>query len=185
MGKPLQEDEAFLEHFGVKGQKWGVRKATPTGATRSTNRRAKKDASEFARAKLFYGNGAGTRRKLIKATVEQRSKNEPGYKKAFDAHLAKQNMAKQADKAVKERTRTDRTDRTKKQAGYVARRFTGEMGTQAAFTAAAFAGVAFIKSPKGKQMMNSAYAKAKTAANSNQSKKYVNNINDVFKRSGL
>lgn len=39
-----------LIHYGVKGMKWGVR------------RRAKKDAKEYARAKMFYGEGAGTRR---------------------------------------------------------------------------------------------------------------------------
>lgn len=79
-----------LTHHGVKGMKWGVRKA------------AKKDAKEFARAKMFYGEGAGTRRKLIKATVEERSK-DPEYKKAFDEALSKQDMSKHASKAKTER----------------------------------------------------------------------------------
>lgn len=70
-----------LYNYGVKGMRWGVR------------RRATKDAKEFARAKMFYGEGAGTRRKLIKATVEERSK-DPQYKKAFDEALSKQNMSK-------------------------------------------------------------------------------------------
>ena len=49
-----------LYHFGILGMKWGRHK---------TIRNAKKDAHEFARAKMFYGEGAGTRRKLIKAKM--------------------------------------------------------------------------------------------------------------------
>lgn len=41
---------AYLAHHGVKGMKWGVR------------RHARKDAKEMARAKMFHGEGAGTRR---------------------------------------------------------------------------------------------------------------------------
>lgn len=49
-----------LMHYGVKGMKWGVR------------RRARRDAKEFTQAKMYYGEGAGNRRKLIKATVKAR-----------------------------------------------------------------------------------------------------------------
>lgn len=38
--------ESELYHHGVKGMKWGVRKQ---------RRQAKKDAKEYARAKMFYG----------------------------------------------------------------------------------------------------------------------------------
>ena len=89
--------EYELYHYGVKGMKWGVRKQT---------KQAKKDAKEFARAKMFYGEGAGNRRKLIKNTVAQRSK-DPAYKKAFDEALAKQDMAKHVAKARGERKLRD------------------------------------------------------------------------------
>ena len=49
-----------LMHYGVKGMKWGVR------------RRARRDAKEYTQAKMYYGEGAGNRRKLIKATVKAR-----------------------------------------------------------------------------------------------------------------
>ena len=51
---------------------------------------------------MFYGEGAGNRRKLIKATVKERSK-DAGYKQEFDKYLAKQDMAKHASKARTER----------------------------------------------------------------------------------
>jgi hypothetical protein len=59
---------------------------------------------------MFYGEGAGTRRKLIKASVEAKSKKDPSYKKAFDHHLEKQDMAVHAAKARRERKRKNVTN---------------------------------------------------------------------------
>ena len=80
-----------LYHSGVKGMKWGIR------------RKAKKDAKEYTKAKSFYGEGAGTRRKLIKQKVEYNSKNIPGYKEAFDHYVKNTDMSKRASQAVRER----------------------------------------------------------------------------------
>lgn len=68
----------FLEHHGIKGQRWGVRRNNLHGVSNSTNKEARKDATEFARAKMFFGQGAGTRRKLIKNSVEAKKKRIPG-----------------------------------------------------------------------------------------------------------
>lgn len=113
-GKPSLEE---LTHFGVKGMRWGVRKADgPAGVSRKTSKEAKKDAQEFARAKMFYGEGAGTRRKLIKGTVEGKSRKDPMYKKAFDYHLNAQDMSSHASKARGERKRKNVANSTKKTA---------------------------------------------------------------------
>ena len=94
----MTDIDDFLEHYGVKGMKWGTRRA------------AKRDATEFARAKMFYGEGAGTRRKLIKAKVESSSKRDADYKAAFDHYFAKQDLGKRADQAKGERRRKDATN---------------------------------------------------------------------------
>ena len=96
--------DPYLAHYGVKGMKWGVR------------RKARKDAKEYARAKMYYGEGAGNRRKLINATVKERSK-DPNYKSEFDKALSKQDMSKHASAAKRERKVKD----TKNAAGKMGR----------------------------------------------------------------
>lgn len=81
-----------LMHHGVKGMKWGVR------------RRARRDAKEFTQAKMYYGEGAGNRRKLIKATVKARSK-DPFYKSEFDKAVSSTDMSKRASQARRQRGR--------------------------------------------------------------------------------
>lgn len=126
----------FLAHYGVKGMHWGVRRGDHPGASKATNKDAQKDAEEFARAKLFYGEGAGTRRKLIKAKVETKAKRNPTYKAAFDHHFAKQDLGKHADKAQSERRRKDVVKGTTKTAKGVHRQLTGGFGNVSAVSAA-------------------------------------------------
>jgi hypothetical protein len=121
-------EDDYIAHFGIKGMKWGVRRyqksngsLTSAGKTRYTHaqkktiHQAKKDAAEYARAMLPYGGeGAGTRYKLIKSTVKQRSKDSL-YKQTFDNELAWiwwtgsdwQDWSKEVSKAKGERKRKD------------------------------------------------------------------------------
>ena len=143
----------YLIHYGVKGMKWGVR------------RKARKDANEFAKAKMFYGQGAGTRRKLIKAKVEQRS-SDPDYKKAFEAHLANQNMDKRASQAKVTRARKDVTNTTTKTARGLINFFNGNRQAASALAVAiGGAAVAAHKSGVDKILLNygkTAYSSAAT-----------------------
>jgi hypothetical protein len=100
------EVDEFLAHFGVTGMKWGHRKGGIEGVPSKTNRLAAKDAKEHALAKMYYGEGAGVRRRQIKNVVETRKK-DPAYAKAFDHHLSNQDLAKASSKAHSKRKRTD------------------------------------------------------------------------------
>lgn len=90
-----------LMHYGVKGMKWGVR------------RRARRDAKEYTLARMYYGEGAGNRRKLIKATVKDRSK-DPFYKSEFDKAVSKTDMSKRASQAQRQRGRKNARNATGK-----------------------------------------------------------------------
>lgn len=132
-----------LYHHGILGMKWGVRRyqnkdgtLTPLGKRR-LQREAQKDATEFARAKMYYGDGAGTRRKLIKAKVEQKSK-DPYYKSEFDRALSGQDMAKRAAEARSKRHREDVKATTAKTARGIVNVATGNAARAGAAVAATY-----------------------------------------------
>lgn len=174
------QGEIVLQHYGVKGMRWGVRKSDTPGVSRKTDREAQKDAKEFARAKMFYGEGAGTRRKLIKARVEAKSKKDSSYKKAFDNHLGKQDMSRHAEKARGERKRKN----VKKSAGRGIRGTRHILNGNSQYASAATAivvGGALFAHKKGidkavaKAAKNS-FSKAQQAARSRQNRKIVEDL---------
>lgn len=75
--------------------------------SRSIKRQAIKDAHEYAAAKMFYGEGAGVRRRLINQTVQFKIQNIPGYDVVFQRELAKVDFAKVSRSARRERKRID------------------------------------------------------------------------------
>lgn len=123
----------YLSHHGIKGQQWGNRRfqnedgsLTEAGKHRygvgehKDWKRLKKDAAndakEYARAKAYYGEGAGTRRKKIKNLISERMK-DPDYKAEFERQLAGQDMEKAQKTANRERKVQD----TKNTVGKTAR----------------------------------------------------------------
>ena len=127
-----------LYHFGVKGMKWGVR------------REARRDAKESARAKMYYGEGAGVRRRNINAIVKQKSK-DPTYKAEYEKAYAKQDLSKARRSAQRQRTVTDKTKGFRQGAGRVGRAITREATAAVGFAAATAASAAIgyaIKNPK-------------------------------------
>lgn len=106
MAASEEEVDEFLAHFGVKGMHWGVR-------------HARADAHEYVKAKLAIGEGAGNRRKLIKAKVETRSKKSPEYKKAFDEHVEK--FSQHSDRLARQARVNKNVKATRKSVGKTAR----------------------------------------------------------------
>lgn len=130
-----------IYHWGIKGMKWGVRRyqnkdgtLTPAGIRRY----AKQDAEEYANAKMFYGEGAGNRRKLINATVKQRSK-QAGYKEEFERQLAQQDMVKAASRARTERKAKDAKKAVGKASRSAINIAMGNVGRASASAAAVYA----------------------------------------------
>lgn len=72
------------------------------------SKEAQRDAVEYARAQMFFGDGAGIRRRIIDAKVSDFMERDPKYAQAFELALSKQNWADAAARAVKERKRIDR-----------------------------------------------------------------------------
>jgi hypothetical protein len=76
----------------------------------SIQKQAARDAEQYARAYMSYGEGAGNSRKLIYGTVQYKIATLPGYEDAFRAASARQNMAKFAKEA--ERSNRNRSINT-------------------------------------------------------------------------
>lgn len=97
---------------------------------------AAKDAHEYGVSQMFFGEGAGTRRKLIDAVIEERINTVPGYEVALDKAYGELSQIEMAEKAIAERKRIDRVRSTSK--NFRALR----SGNISGLTNAAFAGVA-------------------------------------------
>ena len=72
------EDE--LAHFGVKGMKWGVRKAP--SASRVSYKSAKSDRKEQTKLKKASYRGVAADRRAIKEKINNNIKTDPLYAKA-------------------------------------------------------------------------------------------------------
>ena len=106
---------SFLDHFGARGMRWGIRndKDSSPKVSKGTERLVKRDAKRYAGAKMFYGEGAGTRGKLLKAELDKKKRTIPGYEKLFDNEIKNVDYAKSANKAKVERTYKDTTYRAR------------------------------------------------------------------------
>lgn len=209
------ESNNSLAHYGIKGQKWGIRRYqydngsyTPEGKerygvksesgqlnmakTHGHNQRpvshgprhhgitrgltsgiydrddgtkdmkrlekdAKKDAEDMARAKAYYGEGAGTRRKQIKNRISERMK-DPDYKASYEKHLAEQDMSKHQKAANRERHMEDAKNTVAKTARGIKNLLMGvgsaSLTAVALYNAAKITGVDKIIADFGRQAIN-------------------------------
>lgn len=139
----------------------------------NVQREARRDAKEYARAQMYYGEGAGTRRKLITASVEAKAHRDPAYARAFHTELTRQDMAEHATKARHERDRRDTTDAIKKNTrGLMTGNYQGvQTGVLVTVVAAYYAhqtGLDKKAYAKGKEIVNNIRAKIKQKKSGNE-----------------
>ena len=73
----------------------------------SVTKDAAKDAAEYAAAQMSYGEGAGTRRKLIESAVAYKIERIPGYFQAFENSMHTQDITKHVKNAKRSRKTKD------------------------------------------------------------------------------
>lgn len=97
MSEVITREDA-LAHFGVKGMKWGVRRASPL------TRDARRDVRTLKNAERRTGTGSGTARKKIKTSIEEKKQKVPGYEKesakALDRHKKLESAGRKAKTAL-------------------------------------------------------------------------------------
>lgn len=143
----------------------------------NVQKEARKDAREFARAAMYYGEGAGTRRKLIAATVDSKALRNPEYGRAFRQELDRQDLAEHAAKARKERARRDNAEKVSKNVKGLATGNYQSVSTSIVVTAA----LAYLAHQSG--LDKKAYDKAKEIYNRykfrREAKREVNKIINI------
>lgn len=163
-----------LCHYGILGVKWGVRRTPAELGRKKLQKEAKRDAKRYADAKMYYGKGAGNRRKLLDAELSKKKK-DPEYSKMFDEELSKVDMARSAKKAKAERTTRDVAYRTKVNTGKILR--------VAGPIAVTVAGIYYARNKdKVDSFVNS---KINSVASAYKNYKTRRPVNDMFRRSGL
>lgn len=71
-------------------------------------KQAAQDAVAWISAEMAYGEGAGTRRKLVMQPIQQKLMTDEVYANAFNAAYDKVDLTKYAELAIKERKAMDR-----------------------------------------------------------------------------
>ena len=124
---------------------------------------AKKDAEDMARAKAYYGEGAGNRRKQIRNRISERMK-DPDYKAEYEKQLASQDMSKHQKAANRERHAQDAKNAAAKTARGIKNLIIGfgsaSLTAVALYNAAKFTGADKKIAELGKKAINSIKNKA-------------------------
>ena len=74
--------DPYLQHFGVKGMKWGVRRSENPLKSREMKKQINKDAKNFNRS--VYGGTSNSRKKTLalRKSINAKDRETPGYAKA-------------------------------------------------------------------------------------------------------
>lgn len=146
--------------------------------TTKVEKQAQQDATEYAAAYMAYGEGAGTRRKLIEGTVEYKMQFVPGYREAFEKAHGSQNMAKHAELAKKQsRRKTANEAVTRNTKALVSGKYEN-VNTSIIIAGA----VAYVLHKTGHDKTVIAYSKKQYHAGKDQVKKTTKELRQRFRR---
>ena len=73
-----------LEHYGVKGMKWGTRKRKETSKASEALKDARRDRKDLKRMSKKKSGATRADKKAQRDRIKDRMKNDPDYKKAID-----------------------------------------------------------------------------------------------------
>ena len=78
----MYEDPYYLQHFGVKGMKWGVRRSENPLKSREMKKQINKDAKNLNRS--VSGGTSNSRKKALalRKSIKAKDLETPGYEKA-------------------------------------------------------------------------------------------------------
>lgn len=143
----------------------------------NAKKQARQDAIEYARAEMYFGEGAGTRRKLIGNTVTYRAENNEEYDRAFRQAMAEQDWADHSKKAKAERRRRDGAQAVEKNVRNLANKNYGNVNTGVLI----FVGIGYVAHKTGYdkkllEMSKVQYRKLKRRIDASRGKSNVHNI---------
>ena len=85
--------DPYLQHFGVKGMKWGVHRSENPLKSKEMKKQINQEAKNLNRA--LYGTSYNSRKKVvaIRKSIDAKDQKTPGYKKAVRNRAAKKRLA--------------------------------------------------------------------------------------------
>ena len=87
----MYEDPYYLQHFGVKGMKWGVRRSENPLKSREMKKQINKDAKNLNRSVSGVTSNSRKKALALRKSIKAKDRETPGYKKAVrDRALKKQ-----------------------------------------------------------------------------------------------
>ena len=84
--------DPYLQHFGVKGMKWGVRRSENPLKSKEMKKQINQEAKNLNRA--LYGTSYNSRKNVvaIRKSIDAKDRKTPGYKKAVRNRAAKKRL---------------------------------------------------------------------------------------------
>ena len=85
----MYEDPYYLQHFGVKGMKWGVRRSENPLKSREMKKQINKDAKNLVRSASGVTSDSRKKALALRNSINAKDRETPGYTKAVRDRVIK------------------------------------------------------------------------------------------------